>query len=249
MRTTAVAKKMIKDIDYILFWTIIVVQILFFIFYGYSIYANINRIIFLIIYSLLALIGIINFVTYLVTYHKSNKKVNRFKRFLRVFKYVSNGTMLVINIVELIKYGLNDFSKILLVLSGVFLVAQIIIELIRIFVEKYINLFTIAFEMDFKFIEKISKVKDVKANFFGLVDAPLKAWSNKLEGKKQENNLSEMEEYVNQLAEEDKTKKKEQARQLRKENAEKKKQEIKNHVSIIKKHLFKKKEKVGTSNK
>lgn len=245
-RTFAIASKMINDIEKILHWTIIVVQLLFFVFYGYSIYANLDRTIFLVIYSILALIGAINFITYLVTYHKSNKTINRFKRFLRVFKYISNGTMLIINTIELIKYGANDFSKVLLIASGLLLSIQVIIEFIRVFTERYINLFTTAIKMDASPFLKISKLKEIKGNFFELVDAPFEALANKLEGNKT-NNISATEEYVNQITEESKKKKKEKTRQNIKENAKKQKQELNEHIGIIKKHLFKRKDKVTVS--
>ena len=247
-RTIAVGKKMIKDIERILYWTTIVVQLIFFISYGYSIYTNISNIVFLVIYSILFVFSVINFIYYLVTYNSDNKKaVGTVKRGFRVFKYLINGTMLGVNIFEMINYGTSDWNKILLVVSGVSLLAQIVLELVRLFVGRYIDLFTEAIGMDLAIIEKIAKVKEVKGNVFELIDAPLEKLANKLEGKDPNDDLTETQKYLNELALVEKEKarqakieKKMRIKQNSDEKAQKQKGEIKEHLSIIKNKLLKK---------
>ena len=62
-RTRAVFSQMLDDIKRIVFVTNIIVQSIFFIFYGYSIYNNIDKIPFMVIYILLFMIASITFIT------------------------------------------------------------------------------------------------------------------------------------------------------------------------------------------
>ena len=115
--TKGICSKMIFDIRRIAFWTNIIVQSIFFIFYGYSIFDNVKNITLLVIYSILLIIAIMGFITYFITHIKKIKNPKRFTRTLRVLKYVANGTMIAFSIYELIKFGMGDFSKILLIIS------------------------------------------------------------------------------------------------------------------------------------
>ena len=146
--TKGICLKMIYDIRRIAFWTNIIVQSIFFIFYGYSIFDNVKNITLLIIYSILLVIAIMGLITYLITHIKKIKNPKRFTRTLRVLKYVANGTMIAFSIYELIKFGMGDFSKILLIISIMSLLLQIIIELIRLFIERYIELYMASLKMD-----------------------------------------------------------------------------------------------------
>ncbi|MGN0813092.1 MAG: hypothetical protein ACI4MQ_06270 [Candidatus Coproplasma sp.] len=257
-RTFAVAKKLKSDINTILFVATIIVNCIFFLFYGYSIYINIDKTVYLVIYSLLAATAIINFVTYLATYKKEKDvKISLFTRLVRIFRYVVNTTSLVVSIYQMIQFGATDFNKILLIVSAASLVIQIIIELVRIFIERYIELFTTSLKMDFALIfssiEKLNKIKEAKGNVFELIDAPLEAIANKLEGKaKEEAAVSATEQYIDELTaqyneeakKEKKRKKAENKAKIKQhsaDNAEQQKKEIGEHLKIIKYSIFKKK--------
>lgn len=148
-RTLAVTNKLIKDIEKMLYWTTIVVQIIFFAYYGYSIYTNLSNIILLITYSLLLLLSTIAFIYYLVNYSdKAKNHVKIIKKRFRIFKYAINGSMLLLNLIELLRYGGSELAYMLIVLTALSLVIQIIVEFIRIFASEYISLFTIAFDKD-----------------------------------------------------------------------------------------------------
>lgn len=253
-RTIAVAKKLISDIKTILFVVTIIVNCIFFLFYGYSIYANIDKTIFLVIYALLAATAIVNFITYLATHKKEkDKKINVFTRVVRIFRYVVNAASLGVSIYQMVQFGATDFNKVLLIVSAVALIIQIAIELIRVFIERYVELFTTSIQMDFAFIvksiEKFDKLKQVKGNLVELADAPLEAIANMLTEKvKEEAAVSETEEYIDQLAkqynaetEEKKAAQKAKIKQDSADNAEQQKKEIVSHLKTIKDSIFKKK--------
>ena len=217
-RTLAVTNKLIKDIEKILYWTTIVVQCIFFAYYGYSIYSNLLNFTFLIIYSLLLVLSTLGF-----------------------FKYVVNGSMLVLNLIEIIRYGGSNIAYTLIVLSSISLIIQIIVEFIRVFVSEYVSLYTIAIDKDTQFLRRIQDVKDVKGNFYGIVDAPLEVIAKKI--KKGSNELSEKEKLVESLANISKTKKSNKRKVRHKENVKRQKEEIREHLNIIKKRVFKEKKK------
>ncbi|MGN1103672.1 MAG: hypothetical protein ACI4QI_02230 [Candidatus Coproplasma sp.] len=249
-RTIAVAKQLISDINTILLVATIIVNCIFFVFYGYSIYANVNSTVYLVIYSLLAVTAIINFVTYLVTYKKEKgKKTKGFKRIVRVFRYIVNAASLGVSIYQMTQVGASDFNKVLLIVSAVSLVIQIIIELLRVFIERYVELFTASLKMDFAFVEKLAKLKEVKGTFVELVDSPLEVIANKLSGKaKEEEAVSATEEYIDGLAakynaeaEAKKAAQREQNKQSSADRAEEQKQEIVDHLKTIKDAIFNRK--------
>ena len=192
--TRAVADKLLRDIRRIAFGVSLGVQILFLAYYGWSIYSNIESLPFLIIYASLAVVAIVSFINFLVISKHKEKKNKKFNRFLRVLKYIINGAMLAVNAYQLFKYARTDLQIILLGLSGIFWLANIVIEIIRVSVEYYFNLFKVAIKTDFAFVEKISKkvdelaekvekFKEVKGNFWEAIDAPLETIANKLENK------------------------------------------------------------------
>lgn len=244
LRTRAVANKLARDFEKALFWITLVVQVLFFFFYGYSICTNISNIIFLITYSLLGLLSIFNFIYVLVThpYHK-NEDVKKVKFITRIFKYLINGTMVGVNLFEVLKFGGTDFNKIIIIVSALSLGVQIIIEIASAIISHYMNLFLTSIQMDLGPILKISKLKEVKGNFYEILDLPLEAIANKMEGKEVE--LSETEIYINELTEEfDKTNK-QKVKEKSHKNAEKQKKEIVEHLTVIKNKLFKRKKSVS----
>lgn len=82
-------------------------------------------------------------------------------------------------------------------------------------------------------------MKDVKGNLYGLVDAPLSVIAKKLDKKNLE--LTEREKLVESLGTIRKEKNTDKRKARHKVNAKRQKDEIKEHFSIIKDRLFKKK--------
>ena len=230
--TRAVGAQMVEDVRRILFWTTIVVQCVFFAFYGYEIYINTNNLVFLIFYSTLFSLSFITFINYLLTHNKNSRKLRSFKRFLRVFKYIVNGSMLAVNIVNIVKYPASDLTIILLTVSAISLFIQLIIEFVRIFAENYVDMFKVAIDKDFQFVKSLSKIKDVKGNIWALADAPLEFIANKL--SKKETEKSKEEEKLEELNEKFQEERKMQRVQESKERVEKEKGELKEHFGIIK---------------
>jgi len=241
-RSIAVLSDMLDDIKKILFYTIIVVQSIFVIFYGYSIYNNLQNIIFLITYSVLFVLSITFFINSIVK-HNSDKSLNKNgKRFLNICKYLVNGTMLVVNVIELVKYGATDISKILLIVSAISLFVQVAIELIKVFMEKHFKRLKLALELDFKFFYKF---KEYKGNFYEMLEAPVEKLANWIEKKEPEKSdeeivLDSLVEKYEKKAEkkkaekqEKKSQKKLETKQRSHENAEKQKEEFRQHIGVI----------------
>ena len=239
-RTRAVANKFVSDIDKIVFWTAIVVQVLFLFLYGYSIYTNMDKLPFLITYSLLSGLAIFNFIYMIVSHpYRKEDNVKNIKKFVRFFRYFINASMLGVKIFELIKFDATDFNKILIIISGVSLLSQIILEFIRMFTDYYMELFMTSVQMDLGFVIKMSKIGETKGNFFEVIDMPLEAIANKIDGKEPE--YTETEKYLNELAKKYTDDIKQKHKEDSEANAEHQKQQIKEHLSTIKNFIFKKK--------
>lgn len=239
-RTRAVADKLINDVKNILFCVTIIVQVIFFGFYGYSIYKNVRNTIYLILYSVLALLSTLSFVYYLITRKEKSKTLNKFRRFLRVLKYFVNGGMVVVSGIALIGKEATDINLILLTLSGISLIIQVAIELLRVFTERYVELFSVALEGDLWVVEKMINPKN---SILDAIDAPLEAIANKIQNKTKEiEEVNPTKLYVEELKEEfeKKNKIKEEKKE---EEVSNKKKEIIEHISIIKDKIFNKKAK------
>ena len=254
-KSKAVAFKLKHDIDNVLHVVNILVSIFFICYYGYSIYTNINNTIFLIINIIFLVLGLFGFILYLSTYKNKTKTTKRIKKIISKSKYLTKIVVLIINIIQFFKYGGTDLSLILLVLSGLLLVLQTLIEVIQKFVINYIELFSEAIYQDFEFLVKLGKLKEAKGNFYEMIDAPLEKLANKLEGKekvdtltKTQQELNDIYDTYNSLIEETTKKKKELKKQKVKEQSEQRaleqKEQIKEHLNTIKNKVFKKKEKV-----
>ena len=150
--------------------------------------------------------------------------------------------MIVTNCIQILTTDSSDLSKLFLIFSVSSYFLQIILEFVKIFVEKYVELFSKSLELDLEIIDTLfNKPKEVKGNFFALLDKPLEAIANKLENKQVEVIVDKKEEKVINIAEEYIKQEKERAKRLREEKAEKRKQEMKEHFLIIKNHILKKK--------
>ncbi len=237
----SVLSSMLDDIKRAWFITLCIMQSVFIVFYGYSIYSNLNKMIFLVSYSVLTLLSLVTFIVFLVSHHKQKKQNKEFVRTKNFLKYIVNATMLVFNIVELVKFGIDDFAKILLILSGVLLFAQVAMECIKIFAERYIRDFRYAFEKDFEILDP----NKLKGNVWKMVDAPLEKFVQRKFGIEKELSPEEarMEEYKRKFREKneiEKEKKKyakiEKKAEAKKQGyimAQKEKQEIKKHLVMI----------------
>jgi hypothetical protein len=240
--TRAVFNGLVADIKKILFWTTIIVQVVFLGFYAYSIYNNIDELYFFITYSILCFLSLVTFINYLVTYNKSSKNIDKFKRFLRVFKYIVNGSMLIVSAYNIITHASSDLSKIILIVSAISWLVQIIIECVRIFIERYVELFKVAFEQDFSFVNKFKKLLNVKEAAIQLVDAPFEAIAKKIEKDEQKPSKEELRvERLEKKIEEKKKQQREEKKHERDESLKKSKGELKEHLGIIAHKIFKKK--------
>ena len=236
-RTRAVADKLVKDIDKSMFWTTLVIQLFFFFFYGYSIYTNLSNTIFLVTYILLAALALFNFIYMIATHpYKKETGVKKVKLFARIFKYIINAAMIGVNIYEMVKFGGTDFNKIMIIVSGISLGVQIILEFVRAHMAYYTELFVTSVQMDLSFFIKLSKAKETKGNFYEFIDMPLEALANKLEGKEPE--LTETEKMLNDLAKEYEKENKQKIKENSEKNAEHQKNQIKEHWNTIRNKVF-----------
>jgi len=174
-RSVSVLSNMLEDIKKIWFISLFIIQSVFIVFYSYSIYTNWGNLLFSITYSILFLLSLVSFIVFVIK-HKNNKKTSRkFTRSKNFVKYIVNTIMLVVNIIEMIRFGINDFSKILLVFSGVLLLVQVLFEFVKLFAEKYIDDFKLAFEKDFELLD----IRKWKSNALKIINAPLEKLTTK----------------------------------------------------------------------
>ncbi|MBQ7977849.1 MAG: hypothetical protein IJ301_04625 [Clostridia bacterium] len=236
-RSIAVLTNMLEDIKKICFCSLIIVQSIFIIFYFYSIYNNFNNLIFLITYSVLCLLSIITFILFLIK-HKQNQKINKnFSRSKNFLKYIVNVIMLIVNIIDMLNFGINDFSKVLLAISGISLFIQITFEFIKIFAEKYIRDFKYAFEKDFEFFN-FSKWK---SNTIKLINVPFEKLEIRKTGQSKElskeelileNHLKKFR-FIKEQKAIAKIEKKSEAKKQENLRIHKELKELKNHVANV----------------
>ena len=239
-RFLAVSNKLIDDIKKIAFATGIIVQCIFFAFYCYSIYTNLQNLTFLIIYSFLFALSIAAFINYLIA---KKKKLNSL---LKSIKYLISISLLVVRTYEYFAYSGTFIDKIFLVISLVSLIAQALLVWTERFIEKYVELYTVAFQNDLKIFYDLEKLKEHKGNFYEIIDAPFQAISNKIQHNQPQKSKAEqiVEKLTEEYKEQQKIKKKEKKERIKErsnQNAEKQKQEIKEHLNIIKNSITKKK--------
>lgn len=241
-RTMGVANKLIEDIEKLLYYTTIIVQSIFFAYYGYSIYTNLNKLVLLLIFSLLFVLSVVGFIYFLLSYRKkSENHVKKVNKVFRIFKYVINGSMIILNLFEVTRYGGSEFAYMLIIFSSASLGIQIIVEFLRKFVTFYIDLFNIAFDKDFAFLKKIGDYKDVHGNLLRIVESPLGIIAKTKDINTQESTKNE--HLVEMLAAQNKEKAISRKKKKYQENAIKTKTEIKGHLTVVKNRIFKRKDK------
>lgn len=141
VKTFENGKRVLDDVKRFLFFLTIAVQCVFFVYYVYSIYVNTSKPVFLFIYSALFILSIVAFINYLVTHKYPKESLKGFSRFLRIFKYFINFSLVAINFFTLIKFGGTFWGVILLISSIISLFFQILIEMIRYIIEQEIKRF------------------------------------------------------------------------------------------------------------
>jgi len=240
-RTLGVTNKLIEDVEKFLFKTTIVVQTIFFGYYGYSIYTNLNSWIYLTIFSMLLVLSTISFVYYLINHqNRKNRSVKTVKKSFRISKYVINGSMLALNIIEIVRNGGTEIAYMLFAFSTLSLLTQIVVEFIRIFINYYVELYRIALEKDAEKYHKYLDITDIKGHLVTLADVPFEALAKKIDAKKPV--LSEKQLLVESLGNRVSEKANEKKRLRRQSKVEQQKNEIKEHLTVIKNKIFTKKE-------
>ena len=147
---------------------------------------------------------------------------------------------MTVNVLEMIKFGVSDFNKVMLIVRFILLLAQIIFEFVKAFVERYIKLFMYSISRD---LQPFTKFKQVKGNFFEAIDAPLEAIAGTIHEQQEE--VDEIKQEVENLYEQYDKKTQIKIRQQSHENAVKQKKEIVEHLNIITNKLFGKNKKTS----
>lgn len=225
----------------LLFITNVLVQSVFLVFYVYSIINNVLNLPFLIIYSILFLITATNFVRFLIVNIKHAAKPKIFYRVIRISKYATNLSLLGVNVYELIFLGAFLFDIVLLLSSAISLFIHVVIEIIRIVLEKRVV------ELGHTIADKINvqkrkeQFKEAKSNFYKSVDKPLQSISNRLDGKNQTENVQTQLPEQDLIVENTTTDALNQTNITKEEQIEIEKKNIAQHFNNIKEHIFHKK--------
>lgn len=244
-RTLAVLDKIVKDLQIVSFVLFVIVQIAFLVLYGFKIYYNIDDPFYFYLFIALAALSLFGFVFYVVAYNSRKKKVIRgTKRGVRIFKYLANGIMIIVLIVEFVYKNVSDLEVILSWVSIIGFMAQLFLEFIRIMYEKYEELMIIAFRKDTEFLDDLQNPKRV---IYRKINVPLEKLSQKITGEVTPSDaLSKNELYVESLAKEFQENH-ESKRSLKKEEnkgvVKKERAAIKKNLKIIASNIFKRKRK------
>lgn len=244
-RTFAVIDKIIRDLRIISHVFLIIVQISFLVLYGFKIFYSINDPVYLYIYIALAALSLFGFVFYLITYNNRKKKaIIGTKRGIRIFKYLANGLMIIMLIIEFLNKDVSDLEVIVSWISIIGFLVQLLIEFARIMFERYASLMVIALKKDTEFIEDL---QNPKRAIYEKINAPLEKLSQKYTGESPVGvTLSKKELYVESLAkeyQENNQSKRSSKKEEKKGEVKKEKDEIKKNIKIIASHFFKRKNK------
>ncbi|HZJ89666.1 MAG TPA: hypothetical protein VFD05_03155 [Bacilli bacterium] len=233
-RTTAVLDKTIRDLTKLSYWIFVVVQVIFLALYGFKIYTHLGDLIYFIPYVVLSVLSLFGFIFFLSTYkHRRKKGVMGTKRSVRIMKYLANGLMIVVLLIEFLNRTVTPLEIIVSVISILGFIAQVVIEVVRIFYERYAELFAIALEKD---LAPFAILLDPKGKFYERINAPLAAMTGRVAEEKVP---SRQELYVEQLKEDYEEKR----RAAKDEHRQKKKESIKENIALIRKRFFGRREK------
>lgn len=246
-RTLAVLDKIVKDLQIVSFVLFVIVQIAFLVLYGFKIYYNIDDPFYFYLFISLAALSLFGFVFYVVAYSDRKKKIVRgTKRGLRIFKYLANGMMIIVLIVEFVNKNVSDLEVILSWVSIIGFLAQLFLEFVRVMYERYEDLMVIAFNKDIEFLDDLQNPKRV---IYQKINAPLEKLSQKITGEiTPDYSLTKNELYVESLAKEFQENH-ESKRSLKKEEnkgrVKKEKAAIKKNIKIIASNILKRKKKTS----
>ena len=176
----------------------IILFIVFTLFYGYQIYAHIDNLVFIIIYSLLIVIHTITFIfaktskvegaTHAERYEQRRAIRNR-KRIFKIIKLSINALAIIWNVVEIFTSKVSDLRIMIVIISAVLLFFQILMEIILSLLIAYFDNFRIAIIED---IKSIDMDKNIVTSFVTKSLGIKKAIS----GIKDENYFSETEKEI-----------------------------------------------------
>ena len=106
-----------------------IIQCIFFAYYGYCLYDNVERTPFFILYLCLLGIALFGFGRDIYVYARKSIKNRQLSRILKFFKLVSNGALIVVNIVQMFKFSPSGWEVLMLIASILLWIAQVIFEL------------------------------------------------------------------------------------------------------------------------
>ena len=152
----SILQKMLDVLSLILF-------IVFTLFYGYQIYAHIKEPVFIVIYSLLVVIHTVAFIFARtskvngVTHAERDEQRRAIRKKKRVFKIVKmsvNLAAIIWNVVEIFTADpkVSDLGIMIVIISAIFLFAQILMEIILSILSVYFDNFRISLIEDLKSI-------------------------------------------------------------------------------------------------
>lgn len=248
IRTRAVLDDLICKINKIAKTIDIIVQIVFLGYFGYEIFKNIGNIPFLICYSILLALALSSFIADLSKKSGKSKGVKQFKKVLKWFKYPTRIALLGFNIYDKVVYGHTELEMVMLIVTGVLIVFNILMDLIESFVTGYVKMFEYSINKD---IEPVMKVTATISNKYALLDLIPEAIAKKIESEVPEE-LTAIETHVEEITatfiDKEKTKKtkKKEVHKMQKQAAEEEeKKQLKHHLKVIINWMFGKKKKKG----
>ena len=172
--TAAAVSSILKDIKRVAKITNIVVQVLLISFYGLMIYQSIDNLVRLIAYSVLAAISLTAFILELVfeaqideeetINERKTRKINKRSRKLiyKYIKYASRVTIVVMAVVNLIRFGGSDLTIIATIFSAFLIVLNVAVDVITSLTLKYVAMIRIGFMTD---MEEGGVVKGIVKKF------------------------------------------------------------------------------------
>ena len=194
----------------------VILFIVFTLFYGYQIYAHIDNVVFIVIYSLLLIIHTIAFIFAKrskvegVTHAERDEQRRTIRKRKRIFKIVKlsiNAAAIIWNVVEIFTGKVSDLRIMIVIISAVLLFAQIIMEIVLSLLIIYFDNFRIAIIEDIKGIDMdknivtrfVSKSLGIKKAISGIQDENYYSESEKEIARKQKEKKQCMASSVDYL--------------------------------------------------
>lgn len=180
----------------------VILFIVFTLFYGYQIYAHIDNVVFIVIYSLLLIIHTIAFIFAKrskvegVTHAERDEQrrtIRKRKRIFKIIKLSINAAAIIWSVVEIFTGKVSDLRIMIVIISAVLLFAQIIMEIVLSLLIIYFDNFRIAIIEDIKGIDMdknivtrfVSKSLGIKKAISGIQDENYYSESEKEIARKQ----------------------------------------------------------------